>query len=147
MNASTLTTIPTTTATATSTSGSGFSRTLGRTTVTFGVAAAAAVTAVAAAAHAAGVSFEVDGEAIPLFGFAQMTLLGAVIGGVLLAVLNRGSTSARRWFLRSAVALTAVSCLPSVAMPDDASTVVTLVVTHVLAAAIIVPALVRHARS
>ena len=32
--------------------------------------------------HAAGVSLEVDGEMIPLAGFAQMTFLGAVLGGL-----------------------------------------------------------------
>lgn len=102
-------------------------------------------TAVAAAAHAAGVSLEVDGETIPLAGFAQMTFLGAVIGGVVLAVLDRRSRSARRHFLQTAVALTALSCVPSVTWPDDAATKLALVTLHVLAAAIVVPALVRHA--
>ena len=95
---------------------------LRRTTVVAGLVAAAVATAVAAAVHAAGVSFEVDGEMIPLVGFAQMTFLGAVIGVVVLAVLNRRSRSARRRFLQTAVALTA------------------LVVLHLLAAAFIVPA-------
>jgi hypothetical protein len=139
VTASTTATVPTGTTRVT--------RTLVRSTATSGVAAAAATTAVAAVAHAAGVSLEVDGEMIPLLGFAQMTLLGAVIGGVLLAVLNRRSRAARQWFVRTAVALTVVSCIPSVTWPDDAATVATLVVTHVLAAAMIVPALVRHARS
>ncbi len=52
---------------------------------------------------------------IPLVDFAQLTFVGAVIGGVLLAVLNRRSCSARRRFLQMAVALTALSCVPSVA--------------------------------
>jgi hypothetical protein len=116
-----------------------------RTTVVAGVIAAAVTTGVAAALHAAGVSFEVGGEMIPLAGFAQMTLLGAVIGGALLAVLNRRSGLARRRFLQTAVALTALSCVPSVAWPDDATTKLALVALHVLAAGIVVPALVRHA--
>jgi len=91
------------------------------------------------------VSFEVDGEMIPVVGFAQMTFLGAVIGGVVLAVLNRRSRSARRRFLQTAAALTALSCVPSVTWPDDAATKLALVALHVLAAAIVVPALVRHA--
>ena len=118
---------------------------LRRTTVVVGLVAAAVATAVAAAVHAVGVSFQVDGEMIPLAGFAQMTFLGAVIGGVLLAVLNRRSRSARRRFLQAAVALTALSCVPSVTWPDDAATKLALVALHVLAAAIVVPALVRHA--
>ena len=118
---------------------------LRRTTVVAGLAAAAITTGVAAALHAAGVSFEVEGEMIPLAGFAQMTFLGAVIGGVVLAVLNRRSGSARRRFLQTAVALTALSCVPSVTWPDDAATQVALVALHFLAAAIVVPALIRHA--
>jgi peptidoglycan/LPS O-acetylase OafA/YrhL len=120
-------------------------RSLRRTTVVAGLVAAAVATGVAAAFHAAGVSFEVDGEMIPLAGFAQMTFLGAVIGGVVLAVLNRRSRSARRRFLQTAVALTALSCVPSVTWPDAAASKLALVALHVLAAAIVVPALVRHA--
>jgi peptidoglycan/LPS O-acetylase OafA/YrhL len=82
---------------------------------------------------------------IPLAGYAQMTVLGAVLGGVLLAVLNRRSSSARRRFLQTTVVLTALSCVPSIAWPDDAATKLALVALHVLAAAIVVPALVRHA--
>lgn len=118
---------------------------LRRTTVAAGLVAAAVTTGVAAALHAAGVSFEVDGEMIPLAGYAQMTVLGAVLGGVLLAVLNRRSSSARRRFLQTTVVLTALSCVPSIAWPDDAATKLALVALHVLAAAIVVPALVRHA--
>jgi peptidoglycan/LPS O-acetylase OafA/YrhL len=120
-------------------------RSLRRTTVVAGLAAAAVTTGVAAAVHAAGVSFKVDGRMIPLVDFAQLTFLGAVIGGVLLAVLNRRSRSARRRFLHTAAALTALSWVPSVAWADDAATQLALVALHVLAAAIVVPALVRHA--
>jgi hypothetical protein len=120
---------------------------LRRTTVVVGVVAAAAVTAIAAVAHAAGVSFEIEGEMIPLLGFAQMTFLGALIGGVILAVLNRRSRSARRRFLQTAVVLTALSCVPSVLWPDDAVTALVLVALHVLAAVIVVPVLVRNATS
>jgi Family of unknown function (DUF6069) len=119
---------------------------LRRTTVVAGLLAAAVTTAVAAAVHAAGVSFEVEGEVIPLAGFAQTTFLGAVIGGVVLVVLNRRSRSARRRFLQATVAPTALSCVPSVTWPDDAATKLALVALHVLAAAIVVPALVRHAQ-
>jgi hypothetical protein len=139
----TTTTAPTVTAPPYATTPS--ARSLRRTTVVAGPFAAAVTTGVAAAVHAAGVSFEVGGEMIPLAGFAQMTFLGAVIGGVLLAVFNRRSRSARHRFLQTAVALTALSCVPSVTWPDDAATKLALVALHVLAAAIVVPALVRHA--
>jgi hypothetical protein len=120
-------------------------RSLRRTTVVAGLVAAAVTTGVAAAVHVAGVSFEVDGKMIPLVDFAQLSFLGAVIGGVLLAVLNRRSRAIRRRFLQTAVALTALSFVPSVTWADDAATKLALVALHVLAAAIVVPALVRHA--
>jgi peptidoglycan/LPS O-acetylase OafA/YrhL len=138
----TATAVPTTaTATATRPATS-----LRRTTVVSGLVAAAVTTASAAAVHAAGVSFEIENEMIPVVGFAQMTFVGAVIGGLLLAGLNRWSRSARTRFVQATVALTALSCVPSVAMPDDAGSVAALVALHVLAAVLIVPALARHAR-
>ena len=120
-------------------------RSLRTTTVVAGLGAAALVSAAAAAVHAAGVSFEVQGEAIPVLGFAQMTFLGAVIGGILLAVLNRRSAEPRRRFLQATIALTALSCTPSIAWPDDAGSKLSLVVLHLLAAIIVVPLLARHA--
>jgi len=137
--------ISTSTITATPTVGAA-TGSLRRTTVVAGVLAAAAATAVAAAAHGAGVSLAVRDGDIPLAGFAQMAFLGAVLGGVILAGINRHSTGARRRFLQTTVALTALSCVPSVALAPAVATKLTLVVTHVIAAAIVVPALVRHAR-
>jgi peptidoglycan/LPS O-acetylase OafA/YrhL len=119
---------------------------LRRSTVLVGVAAAAATTAVAAAAHAAGVSFAVDGEMIPLAGFAQLAFVATIIGGLLLAVLNRRSSHPRRRFPEATIALTVLSCVPSVLWPDDVATKVTLVAIHLLAAAIVIPVLARHAR-
>ena len=140
-------------ATATTTTVPSSSTTIGRrhpvlaATVVSGVVAAAAVTAVAAAAAAAGVPLAIDGEQIPLLGFAQMTLLGAVIGGLIVAALNRWSSHARRRFEVVALALTALSCVPSVTLPPDTATKVTLVATHLVAAAIIIPTLARRAAS
>ena len=87
------------------------------------------------------VSFNVGGKMIPLVDFAKLTFVGAVIGGVLLAVLNRRSRSARRRFLQMAVALTALSFVPSVAWADAATNKLALVALHVGAAVIVVPAL------
>ncbi|HET7488606.1 MAG TPA: DUF6069 family protein [Acidimicrobiales bacterium] len=119
---------------------------LRRTTLVAGLRSAGVVTAAAAALHAAGVSFAVGGEMIPLAGFAQLTFAGAVIGGVLVAVLDRRSASPRRRFVTATVALTALSCLPAVAWPDDVATKLWLVTLHLLAAALVVPVLIRHAR-
>jgi hypothetical protein len=133
------------TASAPSTRRSRRSWVLARTTVVLGLIAAAVVTSVAGLAHAAGVSFEIDGETIPLLGFAQLTLVGAVVGGFLLAGFERWSAAPRRRFVQSVVALTVLSCVPSVTMPDDVTTKLALVALHVLAATIIVPVLLRHA--
>jgi hypothetical protein len=118
-----------------------------KTTLVSGALAAAATAAVAAVADGIGIPLEVDGEAIPPLGFAQLTFIGALVGGVLLAVLNHRSRAAGRRFVQATVALTVLSCVPSILIPDDAATAVALVVTHLVAAAIIVPALARRARS
>ena len=88
-------------------------------TLLVGVAAAATTAVVAAAAHAAGVPLAIDGEQIPFVGFAQMTFLGAVLGGLIVAALNRWSRRARQRFQVAAGALVVLSCVPSVAMPPD----------------------------
>ena len=117
---------------------------LAKTTVAVGLAAAAATTATAAAVSAAGVSLEVGGAPIPLAGFAQMTLLGAIIGGVVVAVCNRRSASPRQRFYQVTAVLTALSCVPSVALPPSVATKIALVTTHLLAAAIVIPVLARR---
>jgi hypothetical protein len=104
-----------------------------------GLVAAVATTTIAIAASAAGVSFEVDGEAIPLAGYAQMTLLGAVFGVLLAKALRRWATHPQATFVRSCVALTALSCVPDVTMGFDAASAASLVTAHVVAAVIIVP--------
>jgi hypothetical protein len=113
-------------------------------TVAVGVVAAVTTTTVAAVAHAAGVPLAIDGEQIPFPGFAQMAFLGAVLGGLIVAALNRWSGRARERFRVVAATLTALSCIPSVVLPPDTATKLTLVATHLVAAAIIVPVLVRR---
>ena len=101
-----------------------------------GAAAAVATVVVAAWAQAADVSFEVDGEAIPLATFAFWTILATFAGVVLAAVVRL-----RRRFLAAALTLTALSIVPSIVAPDDTATAIVLVGTHLLAAAIIIPAI------
>lgn len=120
---------------------------LRRATVVAGLAAAGVTSVAAAAIHGAGVPLAVDGEMIPLAGFAQMTFLGAVIGGLLVAAFNRRSVVPRRRFAAVAAVLTALSCVPSVALPPDTATKASLVVLHLVAAALIVPVLARHANN
>ena len=106
-----------------------------------GVLAAVATTAIALVASAAGVSFEIDGEAIPLAGYAQMTLIGAGLGVLLAKALRRWAKHPQSTFVRTTVALTALSVVPDLTMGFDAASAATLVVTHVTAAAIIIPRL------
>jgi hypothetical protein len=82
---------------------------------------------------------------IPLAGFAQITFIGAVTGGVLLALLIRRSPAPRRQFVRIIIGLTALSCVAPVAFADTTASRIALVALHLVAAAIILPMLARHA--
>jgi Family of unknown function (DUF6069) len=113
---------------------------LRRTTSVVAAVGAAATTLGAATMRAAGVHLAADGR-IPLAAFAQFTFAGAVLGGLLVAVLNRRSTLPRRRFIQIAVALTALSCLAPPAAGDDVSSKIGLIAIHLLAATIIAPVL------
>jgi hypothetical protein len=141
-----MSTIPTTLTTAPPTEVARRGHPIRRATLVSGVAAAVGVTAVAASADAAGVPLAVDGETIPLLGFAQLTLIGAVLGGLLAAALHRFSHRPQPWFLAVTMVLTVLSCVPSVIWPPDVATKLVLVATHLVAAAIIIPMLARHLR-
>ena len=114
---------------------------LWRTGAKAGVVAAVATTVVAAVALAADVPLALDGEQIPLAGFAQMTLLGAAIGVVLAKALSRWSAMPRRTFVAATVALTALSTVPDLAAPATAASKIVLIATHLVAAAIVIPAI------
>lgn len=105
-----------------------------------GAVAAAVVTAIAGAFQAAGHTLSVTDGAIPLLGFAQMVLLSTVVGIVI------ARHTSRTTFYRVTVALTALSCVPDVALGEGAVSTAGLVLTHVVAAAIIVPRLARDKR-
>ncbi len=100
-----------------------------------GAIAAVAVTAVVVALRAVGVPLDVEGEQIPLFGFAQMVLLATVIGIVMARHLSRAT------FLRATVALTVLSCVPDLTVDTGTATRIGLVLTHLVAAAIVIPRL------
>jgi len=102
------------------------------------VIGAVATTLVSVALQAIGVGLEIDGESIPALAFAQMVALGGVIGIVLARHLGRTA------YLRTTVTLTALSCVPSLALADTVADKLGLVLTHLVAAAIIVPRLARR---
>lgn len=117
-----------------------------------GVLASVVASAVAVAgawlAREAGVTLEVTGgETIPVPAFASVTLVLSLVGVVVAAVLARWSAHPVRWWLRTTVALTALSLVPPLLAAADPATAVTLVALHLLAAAVVVPAVARALRT
>jgi|SRR5436190_7659899 len=106
-----------------------------------GAGAAVATSAIAAVAHGLGVSLDVGGSAIPIAAFAQLTFVAAVIGTILAVVLSRRADHPQRTFVRTTVVLTALSIVPDVLVDAQVATKLTLALTHVVAAAIVIPAL------
>jgi hypothetical protein len=106
------------------------------------VAASATTTALAALASADGVSFSNGTDAgIPILGFAQLTMLFSLVGVGLAAVLARRGRRPRRTFVRTALALTALSFVPDLTFGFDRPSAVTLVILHTVASTIVVPTL------
>lgn len=107
-----------------------------------GIAAAAATVAVAAGAHAAGVSLETaPGQAVPVLGFGQLTLFFTALGVLIARTIRRRAHRPRRTLLQVTVALTALSVVPDLLLSAGIVTKVTFIVTHLVAAAIVIPAL------
>jgi hypothetical protein len=115
-----------------------------------GVIAAVATTAVVLAAKAVDVPMMAApqtasfGEEIPLGGFATATLMGAAIGTILALALARWARRPARTFVITTLALTVFS-FSGVITTGYATTATRLVLalTHVVAAAIVIPALTR----
>ncbi|MGC4768217.1 DUF6069 family protein [Micromonospora sp. DT44] len=118
--------------------------TLVRTGVVATVAASAATMIVAAVGHAAGVGLDVSGAPIPVAGFGVLTAVFSLIGVVLAALLSRFARRPRRAFVRTTVALTVLSVVPDVIADADTATKALLMLTHLVAAAIVIPALARR---
>ena len=133
----------TATTTATRTAGSSLGALVGTGLVAI-AAAAVATTATAAAGRAAGISLDVSGAPIPVSGFATLTVVFSLVGLVLAAVLSRTARRPRRVFVRTTVVLTVLSLVPDVIADATPATRVLLMVTHLVAAAIVVPAIARR---
>lgn len=115
--------------------------TLWRTGLVSGLAASAATTVVAVAAQAIDVPLEADSEAFPLAGFAQLTLFFTVVGVLIARVISTRARHPRSMWVKTTVALTALSFVPDLMISTDTATKVTLMLTHVVAAAIVIPAI------
>jgi hypothetical protein len=116
-------------------------RSLWATGASAGLAASAATVGIAAFAPAADVPLTVGGEAIPLVGFAQLTFVASIIGTVLAVVMSRRAGRPRHTFVTTTVVLTLLSIVPDVLADAQTATRVALALTHVVAAAIVIPAL------
>jgi len=118
--------------------------------VTAALTASVATTVLAAIASAGGVSFaDSTGASIPIAGFTQLTLVFSLIGVGIAAVMARRARRPRATFVRTAVALTALSFVPDLTFGFDPASAATLITLHTVAAAIVVPTLARrlaHAR-
>lgn len=107
--------------------------------------AAVTTTLGAALARAAGVGLVVQGgEAVPVVGIGVVTGGCSLVGVVLAAALLRWAARPVERFVQATLLLTALSLVPPVVWSSDAATSVTLVVLHLLAAAVVVPALARR---
>jgi hypothetical protein len=71
----------------------------------------------------------------------------SVIGVVIAAALLRWSARPAQRFLWTAVTLTAISFVPSVLSGANTTTVLALIVLHLVAAAVMVPTLTRSLRT
>ena len=106
------------------------------------VGASITTTVLAAIASAAGVSFaDGTGASIPIAAFAQLTLVFSLIGVGVAAVMARRERRPRATFVRTAVALTALSFVPDLTFGFDAASTATLITLHTVAAAIVIPTL------
>ncbi|GAB3812794.1 DUF6069 family protein [Micromonospora zhanjiangensis] len=115
-----------------------------RTGVVATAAASVSTVAVAAAGHAAGVSLDVAGAPIPVSGFGVLTAVFSLIGVVIAALLARFARRPRRAFVRLTVALTVLSLVPDVIVAAGPATKALLMFTHLVAAAIVIPAVARR---
>jgi uncharacterized membrane protein len=111
------------------------------------VVAAVATAAVAAGAQAVGISLDVAGAPIPASGFATLTVMFSVIGLLIAVGLRRFARHPRTAWIRTTVALTVLSLVPDVLVDAAASTKTLLMVTHLVAAAIVIPAVARRLRA
>jgi hypothetical protein len=117
---------------------------LAMTGVVAAAAASAATMIVAAAGHAAGISLDVSGAPIPVLGFGTLTAVFSLVGLVLAAVLSRTVRHPRRAFVRTTVVLTVLSLVPDVIADAGPATKALLMLTHLVAAAIVIPAVARR---
>ncbi|MEW1588137.1 DUF6069 family protein [Micromonospora vinacea] len=107
-------------------------------------AASAATMAVAAGGQLAGISLDLAGAPIPVTGFGVLTAVFSLIGVVIAALLARFARRPRHTFVRTTVVLTVLSVVPDVIADAGPATKALLMLTHLVAAAIVIPAVARR---
>ncbi|KAA2262435.1 hypothetical protein F0L68_14340 [Solihabitans fulvus] len=112
--------------------------------LTAAAVAGVATTTVAAAGQFAGISLAVSGAPIPVPGFAVLTVVFSVVGLALALVLARSASSPRTAFVRTTIVLTALSLVPDALADAAPATKALLMLTHLVAAAIVIPAIARR---
>ena len=133
----TTTTSPRTTPAPSATAG----RSIWRTAGIAGVVAAVATTTIGGIAKAADVPLVLGELEVQVPAFAMFTLIGAAIGGLLATQLHKRAGQPRRTFLITTVVLTVLSFVPDLTAEATTATKLTLVGAHIVAAAVIIPAL------
>jgi bacteriorhodopsin len=115
------------------------------------VAAGVLNTIIGLIADAAGVGMEVKGfgsdvrEAIPVFAYFVSTVFGGAIGIVLALIMRRAGAAKKIFYIVTGV-LTLLSLISPLTADATSGTKVILEIMHVLAAAIIIPALAKSLR-
>jgi hypothetical protein len=108
------------------------------------VAASLATAVVAAGGLVIGLSTDISGAPIPVPGFAVLTAMFSVVGLVIATVVRRFARRPRIAWLRTTVALTVLSFVPDLLADAAPTTKMLLMLTHVVAAAIVIPAVARR---
>jgi hypothetical protein len=109
------------------------------------LAAVVLTTLAAALAVAAGVELRIEDadEPIPVSGIAFMTAVLCLVGVALAWLMRRFASRPAPAFVGVSVVLTLLSLVPPLLYGDGAATAATLVVLHLLPAAVVVPVLAR----
>ena len=111
------------------------------TAATAGLGAAVATPAIRGTPKAADVPLVVGELVVQVPAFAMFTLIGAAIGGLLATQLSKRAAKPRRTFLITTAMLTVLSFVPDLIAEATTATKLTLVGAHIVAAAVVIPAL------
>lgn len=111
------------------------------------ILACAATTVVAAAGAAAGISLDLGGQTLHVIAFAELTAFFSLVGLAIASVMSRVARRPRRTFVRTTVVLTVLSLVPDLIVDAAPATKALLMLTHVVAAAIVIPAVARRLRN